>query len=113
MRISPANGAPFVAYLDSVNGSRVTVLAKGPQDPHFVDANPTSTHPGETRETRLAEYLEENETPVVGIREGSWIAVDLDPQLVFTTPVEDRWTAALATLGIDPARMAANVVADA
>jgi putative transcriptional regulator len=47
------------------------------------------------------------------IREGSWIAVDLDPQLVFRTPVEERWAAALATLGIDPARMAATVVADA
>jgi len=47
------------------------------------------------------------------IREGSWIAVDLDPKLVFRTPVEERWAAALATLGIDPARMAANVVADA
>ncbi len=47
------------------------------------------------------------------IREGSWIAVDLDPKLVFRTPVEDRWSAALATLGIDPARMAATVVADA
>lgn len=47
------------------------------------------------------------------IREGSWIAVDLDPRLVFRTPVEERWSAALATLGIDPARMAATIVADA
>lgn len=47
------------------------------------------------------------------IQEGSWIAVDLDPILVFDTPVEQRWKAALATLGIDPARVTSSVVADA
>ncbi|MCH2180516.1 MAG: hypothetical protein MK108_00795, partial [Mariniblastus sp.] len=34
------------------------------------------THQGETRAQRLAEYLEENETPVVALREGSWLEVD-------------------------------------
>jgi putative transcriptional regulator len=47
------------------------------------------------------------------IREGSWIAVDLDAKLVFDTPLEDRWKAALAQLGIDPARMPGTFVADA
>ncbi len=47
------------------------------------------------------------------IREGSWIPVDLDPRLLFATPVEDRWTSALAKMGIDPARMTAAVVAEA
>lgn len=37
------------------------------------------------------------------MRQGSWIPVDLDYQLVFETPIEQRWEAALATLGIDPA----------
>lgn len=45
-------------------------------NPHFLDADPNSTHKGETREQRLAEYLEENTTPVVAIREGSWLTVD-------------------------------------
>lgn len=39
------------------------------------------------------------------IRDGAWIPVDLDPKLVFETPVDDRWNAALSTLGIDPARV--------
>lgn len=40
------------------------------------------------------------------LREGSWIPVDLDPELIFATPVADRWTAALATLGIHPGQVA-------
>lgn len=47
------------------------------------------------------------------IREGAWIPVDLDATLVFETPSEDRWRAALETLGIDPARVVGRVVADA
>lgn len=43
---------------------------------HYIDADPSSTHMGETRETRLFEFLEENETPVIGIREGTMLRVD-------------------------------------
>ena len=28
---------------------------------------------GETQEERILQFLEENETPVVGIREGAWM----------------------------------------
>ncbi|MGE0789063.1 MAG: YqgE/AlgH family protein [Sandaracinaceae bacterium] len=39
------------------------------------------------------------------IRDGSWIPIDLDASLVFDREPSERWTAALATLGIDPARV--------
>lgn len=45
-------------------------------NPHYVDPSPDSQHMGETRETRLREYLEENEAPVLGIREGTWLRLD-------------------------------------
>ena len=43
---------------------------------HYLDPNPGSTHMGETREVRLKEFLEENDTPIAAIREGSMIRVD-------------------------------------
>lgn len=45
-------------------------------NPHYLDPEPSSTHMGETREQRIKEFHEENETPVVGIREGAWIRVE-------------------------------------
>lgn len=47
-------------------------------NPHYLDADPNSTHMGETREQRLREFHEENEVPVVALREGAWLRVEGD-----------------------------------
>ncbi len=47
-------------------------------NPHFVPGSLVPNHMGETRETRLAEYHEENDLNVIGLPEGNWIKVNGD-----------------------------------
>lgn len=42
-------------------------------NPHYLDPNPELKHNGETRETRIKEFLTQNNIPVIGLREGNWI----------------------------------------
>ena len=42
-------------------------------NPHYLDPDPNSKHMGETREKRIIEFHEENDTPVAALREGAML----------------------------------------
>lgn len=42
-------------------------------NPHYLDVNADLKHNGETRETRIKEFLTQNDSKVIGLREGNWI----------------------------------------
>jgi dipeptidase E len=42
---------------------------------HYVDTDPLSAHMGESRDTRIEEFLEENDCPVLAMYEGSWLRI--------------------------------------
>jgi dipeptidase E len=45
-------------------------------NPHYLDPDPNSKHMGETREERIMQFLEENDTTVVGLREGAMLRIE-------------------------------------
>ena len=45
-------------------------------NPHYLDPDPASKHQGETREERIRDFHDDNDAPVVGLREGSLLQVD-------------------------------------
>ncbi|GAU96603.1 hypothetical protein RvY_08030 [Ramazzottius varieornatus] len=48
-------------------------------NPHYIDTDPNSTHKGETRDERIAEYLEQEPGRLVlALREGAWLRVEGD-----------------------------------
>lgn len=55
-------------------------------NPHYLDPEPGSRHMGETREQRLAQFHEENATPVIGLREGGMLQIDGDRMMLLGAP---------------------------
>ena len=70
--IRTTNDMPIVEppSLDSLN------LFPYQINPHYQDPDQNSKHMGETREERLLQYLEENNGPVIGLREGSMLKTE-------------------------------------
>lgn len=71
-------------------------------NPHYLDPDPGSRHMGETREERIREFLEENDVPVLGLREGAWLTQQ-DAALRL-----EGHTARLFRRGRDPEELAAG-----
>ncbi|CAM2934170.1 YqgE/AlgH family protein [Vibrio rarus] len=39
------------------------------------------------------------------LAENSWLTIEADPNIIFTTPVQDRWASAVQSLGIDASQL--------
>jgi len=65
--------------------------------PHYLDPDSTSTHMGETQEERILQFLEENDTPVAGLREGAMVRIENG-----TTTLKGSSGARIFRKGLDP-----------
>jgi dipeptidase E len=74
---------------------------------HYLDPDPNSTHMGETREVRLNQFLEDNETPVVGLREGCMIRVEQGVHLL-----KGRTNARIFRRGFEPVELSPGSTLD-
>ncbi len=59
-------------------------------NPHYLDPVEGLEHMGETRETRIKEYLVFNDIPVLGMREGAWLRIR-DGRISLSGNADSRW----------------------
>lgn len=79
-------------------------------NPHYVDTDPAAAYGGETREERLIEFLDENNVPVLGLREGALLSVTSSAAcaLAVVSNATDPGTADSSTAGSGSAGHAAT-----
>lgn len=59
-------------------------------NPHYLPPDPHSTHMGETRDTRIAEFHSFHRQPVLGLMEGGWLQA-YGKNLWLRGPLEGYW----------------------
>lgn len=74
-------------------------------NPHYLDPQPELHNNGETRETRILEFLTQNAIKVVGLREGNWIRRIGNKITVEGTQLTRIFEPERAPYEIDPASM--------
>ncbi len=80
-------------------------------NPHYLDHDPASTHQGETRQQRIEEFLQENDVPVVGLREGSWLRVSGQSAVIGGTASGRLFQRGAAPADLPPGRDVSGLLA--